>query len=118
MINAILGICFLVLVVFNIVLYHKIFDVVYFDLGKGLLKEIVGSFIVASLEIGLIMYVGKWILGMVSKVLVVGLKFIIIIVGISIITYTVYYVYKLIKKHKENAQNDFANNQKVEDSSD
>lgn len=119
MINTILGVCLLALTVLNIILYHKIFDVLYFDLGKGLLKEILGAFIVAYLEMALIVYVGKWILGMVSKVIGVGLKITIIIVGISIIVYAVRYIYRLIKKrnmvHKEDAQNDFENNnQKVE----
>lgn len=56
--NILLGIGYLVLVVFNIILYHKIFNVVYFDLGKGILKELIGAVLAAGIEIGLI---GKYI---------------------------------------------------------
>ena len=40
------GMLFIIVValtVINLVLYHKIFHVLYFDLGKGLLKEIIGA---------------------------------------------------------------------------
>lgn len=120
MINMLLGICYLALVVFNIFLYHKIFDVVYFDLGQGLLKEVVGAFLVAALEIGLIVSVGKWILGNILKILGIGLKFIIIIVGIIIIAYAIYYIYGIFKKkqniaHKENTLNNSDDDNKAED---
>lgn len=41
-------ITFILVMIFSIatwVTYHKIFDVAYFDLGRGLLKEFVGCFI-------------------------------------------------------------------------
>lgn len=55
------SIIFIALVVFNIVLYHKIFDVVYFDLGRGILKELFWAFLIAAIEAGLI---GKYVLHM------------------------------------------------------
>lgn len=56
--KTLLIIVFLALIVFNIVLYHKIFNVMYFNLGENLLKELFGAILVAGIEIGLI---GKYI---------------------------------------------------------
>lgn len=117
--DKILFICFLALIIFNIFLYHKIFDVLYFDLGKGLLKELIGSIFAALFEMALIFSVGKWVLGIISKILGVSLKIIIVIVGISITSYIIYYLYKLIKPkqekdNKENVENNFNNHSKTD----
>lgn len=40
-------------IVFGIYLFHKIFDVYYFDLGNGLLRELMGGFIFAGVCIWL-----------------------------------------------------------------
>ena len=54
----------LILAVINWIIYHKIFRVLYFDLGKGLVKEFICCFLVAAIEAALIMYVGEAILGL------------------------------------------------------
>lgn len=52
---------YLFLVVINIVIYHKLFDVIYFDLGHGLVKEVVVSMFVAAFELGAISLLGPYI---------------------------------------------------------
>ena len=52
--NIILGIVCLVSSIFCFITYHKIFDVVYFDLGKGCLSEIIGCVIAGAFLTALI----------------------------------------------------------------
>ena len=42
--------------VVNLVIYHKIFSVMYFDLSQGLFKELVTAFIIAIVESALLVY--------------------------------------------------------------
>lgn len=79
------------LMIFNLILYHKIFSVMYFDLGRGLLKEIVGAYFVAILEIAIFMFLAQWIL--VAAV---------VVVGIAAAIYVIYCIVKFIKKGKKN----------------
>lgn len=48
----------IIFMVLNLILYHAIFDVFYFDLGKGCFTEIFWSFVVACMETALIMKIG------------------------------------------------------------
>ena len=43
----------LILTVINLIIYHKIFQVTYFDLGNALFKEFAGAFLLACLEVSL-----------------------------------------------------------------
>lgn len=49
----VLTVVVIVLMLINWVIYHSIFDVTYFG-GRGCLTEIVGCFIAAVIEIGLV----------------------------------------------------------------
>jgi len=69
-IYAILVVFFMIL---NLVIYHKIFSVFYFDLGKGLLKELIGSFLLACLETGLVVKVGGYALIGIGIILVIAI---------------------------------------------
>ena len=44
------------------VLYHKIFDVVYFDLGRGCIAEIFGCVLGGAVLAAIIMAAGSWLL--------------------------------------------------------
>ena len=54
MLEIVIGILWLICSVAVFVIYHTIFDVVYFDLGNGCLKEIVISAIVGAILAGAI----------------------------------------------------------------
>lgn len=61
----------LFLSVVNFVIYHKIFSVIYFDLGNGLLKEIIGCFLCAIFEAAIFMMVGPYVLVVLGIVLAI-----------------------------------------------
>lgn len=103
--NSAIVICMIALTIVNFFLYHKIFDVVYFDLGKGLLKEIIGSYIVALIEITFITKIGKYLLKFVISLLKTGLGLLVIIIGISIVVYVIYSIVKAIKRKQDIAKN-------------
>lgn len=60
--TVILGGAWILLAIINLIIYHKIFAVYYFDLGAGLKKEIFYAFFFALIEVGLIAKVGPYIL--------------------------------------------------------
>lgn len=103
--NSAIVICMIALTILNFFLYHKIFDVVYFDLGKGLLKVIIGSYIVALIEITFITKIGKYLLNFVISLLKTGLGLLVIIIGISIVVYVIYSIVKAIKRKQDIAKN-------------
>jgi uncharacterized membrane protein len=51
--------------IINLVIYHKCFRVVYFDLGKGIFREIFFSAFIAMFEAGLVVKFGKIIIAIV-----------------------------------------------------
>ncbi len=54
--TGVIGIMFLALVIFNLVVYHKIFAVYYFNFSRAIQKELIGAIFVAAIEVGIIMY--------------------------------------------------------------
>lgn len=78
--------------IFNLVIYHKIFRVFYFNFAAGIRSEIVGSLFLSCIETGLVIYLGGYIL--------IGIA---IIVGIVI-------VLSLIKKAVGNSLVDPSDN--------
>lgn len=65
-----------VLTVLNLILYHKVFNVFYFDLGRGLTRELVTSFFIAIIEASLIMHFGKIALVIIGIILLlIGVLF-------------------------------------------
>lgn len=107
--NSAIVICMIALTILNFFLYHKIFDVLYFDLGKGLLKEIIGSYIVAVIEIAFITKIGKYLLNFVISLLKTGLGLLVIIIGISIVVYVIYSIIKAVKGKQCTTKNDSTN---------
>jgi hypothetical protein len=57
--------------IINLVIYHKCFNVVYFDLGKGIFREIFFSAFIAMFEAGLVVKFGKIIIAVVIVVAVI-----------------------------------------------
>ena len=81
------GILVILFTIVNLVLYHKVFSVVYFDLGKGLWKEFLASFLLAFFEAGIVLY---------------ALKYILIV---ALVIAAIVFVLWLIKKAADNKQN-------------
>lgn len=98
-------IVFFVLVIVNIILYHKIFRVYYFDVGKGLINEFICAVIFAILEIALFMWLGSWIVslivGVVSLVGTVILWIVLGVLGIGAIYFGGKAIRKFIKQRQE-----------------
>ena len=69
--SGILGVIWLFYVIALLVLYHKVFEVHYFDLGHGILKEIVTACFLALLLTGITM---KWWYIAVIIIVIVGLS--------------------------------------------
>jgi hypothetical protein len=67
------GIAILVVVftIINMVIYHKCFSVVYFDLGKGIMRELVFAVLIAWGETALVVKFGKIIVVVVIVVAVI-----------------------------------------------
>lgn len=85
----------------NFFLYHKIFNVVYFDLGRGLMKELIGCFVAAIAEVALLMTVGQVLLGGIVTIIgFVGSIAVVVVVVVAVI-YAVYRVVQYIKKKKK-----------------
>ena len=98
------GMLFIIVValtVINLVLYHKIFHVLYFDLGKGLLKEIIGAWFVAVIEIGLVGALLRPILSGAIKIVAVIIKCILIIVVIVAVLLALWFLYKKIIRKED-----------------
>lgn len=96
-----------VLVIINWLVYHKLFRVVYFDLGRGLIKELVGCFLVAVLELVIILFAGEWLKGLLGGILsmiinLIGwiLRIITIIICITLAILAISWLLKFIQKHR------------------
>lgn len=76
----------IVLTVINLVIYHKVFQVLYFDLGKGLLKEIVVSVFLAIIELSVILWVFKGIASVVGGIFAFFVTVLKILLVIALIT--------------------------------
>lgn len=57
-------IIFIGLVILNWILYHKLFRVVYFNLGAGLFKEFAACIFLAGIELALFAMIGPWLVGL------------------------------------------------------
>lgn len=96
----------IVLMVINLFLYHKMFGVVYFDLGAGLVKEIGGAFFVALIEIALVQVIGKSLLGGILSIVGWIIKALIIVAVVTAAIYIVYRVVKIVRERMERKEDD------------
>ena len=112
---AVIGI--VIFMIINLVIYHKIFSVTYFNLANGCFTEIFFAWLVAMLEMGIILAVGKFILGGILKFLGFAGKIIIIVLVISLVLFAVSKIVQLIKgkdtEEADKANNDFIQNDEV-----
>ncbi len=83
----ILAVIWLVLAIGNWIIYHKIFSVAYFDLGRGLMKEAVCCFLAASLEMGFVIMIFQSIGGFLLRVLgfAVGVVKVVLCIALALV---------------------------------
>ena len=72
MVNGIFAIVLVVWIVVLLILYHKFFEVYYFDLGHGMLKEICTAFFLGLIMTGLTFYLW-WLTAII--IIIAGLIF-------------------------------------------
>lgn len=95
--NTLLGIGILILVIINLIIYHKIFNVVYFDFSQGCLTEILWAFIFTGLEIGIIKAVGKKFLGALGTFFGFVVKLVLILAVIALVIFIVWKIVQMVK---------------------
>lgn len=91
------------------VLYHKIFHVIYFDLGRGIIKELLACFFLSIFIVAIVMGAGSVLLGAAGGLLV-GLFQIILfllkwVLIIGAILGVISLIYKFITRNKETSEN-------------
>ncbi len=95
--NTLLGFGILILVIINFIIYHKIFNVVYFDLAKGCSTEIFWIVIFTAFEIAIIKGIGQKILGMLGALLGFVGKMIIIVLVVSFAIFIVWKIAQAVR---------------------
>jgi hypothetical protein len=69
--DSVLGILWLIWTIVFFVLYHTVFVVYYFDLGRGVLKELIGSAIIGAIMAALTLYLW-WVTAIIVILVGVG----------------------------------------------
>ena len=95
--NTLLGFGILILVIINFIIYHKIFDVVYFDLTRGCATEIFWIVIFTAIEIAVIRGIILKIFGALGVLLGFVVKLVLIVAVISIVIYAVWKIVQIVK---------------------
>ena len=85
----------IMLTVINLVIFHSIFSVFYTDLFKGIIKELVGAWLVAVIEASILIALWK-------KIAPLIIAFIVILVLVAAIVFIVRIIIKLSKKANKN----------------
>lgn len=92
-----------VFMIINLVIYHKIFTVTYFNLGKGCIQELFFAWFVAMLEMGFVVTIGKNIFSVLFRILGFVGKLLLILIVIALVGFI---VWKLVQFIKEKAEGD------------
>lgn len=66
-----MAVIFIALIIINWIIYHKIFDVVYFRLGAGLFKEFAICFFLAGIEMAILSALASYIIPIIIVLVVV-----------------------------------------------
>lgn len=98
----------IIFTVINIRIYHKLFQVVYFNLGRGLFKEIFFSLFIAFFEAGIVIKLFAGIIGIVGKGILIILKLLLILAVVAIVVGIIWKIVQIVqgKSGKENILDD------------
>lgn len=83
--------------IINLRIYHKIFHVVYFDLGQGLFREIFYSALIALFEAGIVIKFFSGVIGVIGKILLLLLKVLLILAVIAIIAGIIWKIIQVVQ---------------------
>lgn len=86
--------------IINLRIYHKIFHVVYFDLGQGLFREIFYSALIALFEAGIVIKFFSGVIGVIGKILLLLLKVLLILAVIAIIAGIIWKIIQVVQGKK------------------
>ena len=87
----------IIVMIINLYIYHKVFDVVYFNLGGGLIKELILAWLAAMLEISLVGGLIKILFSGIFKLLGVVVKIVLIILALAAVAFIVWKIVQVIK---------------------
>ncbi len=111
-----------VLMVINLILFHSVFSVFYFDFGRGIIGEILWGYVIAGFEVILFMAVGTKILAILGGILgffgkILGIVLIVAALygAVSNLYHAVAKVTGKEKKHVEKEVDDAAKAAETED---
>lgn len=94
------------------ILYHKVFHVVYFDMGRAIIKELLTCFFLSIIIVAIVMGAGSVLLGAAGGLLVGLFQIILFLLKwgliIGAILGVISLIYKLITKNKGTSGNDEA----------
>lgn len=99
--NALLGIGVLILVIINFIIYHKIFNVVYFDFTRGCATEIFWIAIFTAFEIAIVKGIGQKILGALGAFLGFVVKLVLILAVIALLIFVVWKIVQMVKSSSD-----------------
>lgn len=104
-------IAIIIMTIVNLHLYHKMFKVVYFDLGRGLFMELFFACFIAVIEVALFASLIKAVFSGVLKLLGVVVKIVLIIAAVSIAAFLIWKIVQVIKRKVNKASNEEASNE-------
>lgn len=98
----------IIFTIINLKVYHKIFHVVYFNLGQGLFREILYSAIIAFFEAGIVIKLFSGVIGVIGKVILLLLKLLLILAVVAIIAGIIWKIIQVVQG-KNGTENIFDN---------
>lgn len=101
----------IIFTIINLKVYHKIFHVVYFNLGQGLFREILYSAIIAFFEAGIVIKLFLGVIGVIGKVILLLLKLLLILAVVAIIAGIIWKIIQVVQG-KNGTENIFDNSRK------
>lgn len=104
-------IAIIVLIVINLNIYHKLFQVTYFNLGRGIFSEIFYAWIVSMLELGLIIAIGKLLFGAIFKILGVIGKIALVVLALALIVFIIWKIMQFVKGKANKEETNENNNE-------
>lgn len=97
--NWITAILVIIFTVVNLKIYHKRYHVLYFDLGRGLLKEIAFSFMFALVEAGIIISFFEGALSVIGKIIMIVLKILLVLVAVAVVIGIIWKIVQVINEN-------------------
>ncbi|MDE5699551.1 MAG: hypothetical protein K2I96_19445, partial [Lachnospiraceae bacterium] len=99
--NTLLGIGVLILVIINFIIYHKLFNVIYFDFSRGCATELFWIVIFTAFEIAIIKGIGQKLLGALGVFFGFVIKLVLILAVIALVIFIVWKIVQMVKSRPD-----------------